>query len=164
MGIRFGAVQPILTDILGITKVSARWLLRMLTDDQKRTRLNIYRHLLYLYEDDLGDFIQRVVTQDETWVNHFDPVSKMQSKQGKHSGSSPPKKFKRVCSAGKVMALIFWDSQGVIMIDYIEQGRMINCAYYAGELSRLLQEIARKRRGKLTRGVLLLQDNAPAHK
>ena len=41
---------------------------------------------------------------------------------------------------------------------------MINGAYYAGELRWLRQEITRKRRGKLTRGVLLLQDNAPAHK
>ena len=87
----------------------------------------------------------------------------MQSMQRKHTGSPPPKKFKRVYSAGKVMASVFWDSQGVIMIDYLEQGRTINGAYYAEELGRLRQEIARKRRGKLTRGVLLLQDNAPAH-
>ena len=40
------------------------------------------------------------------------------------------------------MASIFWDSQGVIMIDYLEQSRMINGAYYAGELRRLHQEIA----------------------
>ena len=31
------------------------------------------------------------------------------------------------------------------------------------ELRRLRQEIARKMRGKLTHGVLLLQDNVPAH-
>ena len=49
------------------------------------------------------------------------------------------------------------------MIDFLEQGRTINGAYYAAELRRLRQEIARKRRGKLKRGVLLLQDNAPAH-
>ena len=49
------------------------------------------------------------------------------------------------------------------MIDYLEQESMINGAYYAGELRWLRQEIARKRQGKLTRGVLLLQDNAPAH-
>ena len=70
-------------------------------------------------------------------------------------GSSPPKKFKRVHSAREVMASIFWDSQGVIMIYYYEQGRTINGAYYAGELRPLGQEIAKKRRGKLTRGVLL---------
>ena len=57
------------------------------------------------------------------------------------------------------MASIFWDGQGVILIDYLEQGRTINGAYYAGEFRRLhvRQEIARKRRGNLTRGVLLLQ-------
>ena len=45
----------------------------------------------------------------------------------------------------------------------MEQGRTINGAYYAAELRHLHQEIARKRRGNLTRGVLLLQNNAPAH-
>ena len=33
----------------------------------------------------------------------------------------------------------------------------------AEELGRLLQEIVVKRRGKLTCGILLLQDNAPAN-
>ena len=83
--------------------------------------------------------------------------------QWKHPGSPPLKKFKRVSSAGKVMATVFWNSQWVIMINYLEQGRTINFAYYAAELRRLRQEIARKRRGKLTRGVLLKQDIAPAH-
>ena len=49
------------------------------------------------------------------------------------------------------------------MIDYLEQGRTINSAYYAGKLRQLRQEIARKRRVKLTCGVLPLQDNAPGH-
>ena len=62
------------------------------------------------------------------------------------------------------MASMFWDSQGMIMIYNLEQGRMINDAYYyAGELRWVRQEIARKRRGELTHGVLILQDNAPAH-
>ena len=61
------------------------------------------------------------------------------------------------------MASIFWDSQRVTMIDYLEQSRMINGAYYEGELRSPRQEIPRKRRGKLTSGVLLLQDHAPAN-
>ena len=40
---------------------------------------------------------------------------------------------------------------------------MINGAYYAGKLRLLRQEIARKRWGKLTQGVLFLHDNDPAH-
>ena len=69
------------------------------------------------------------MSQDETRVHHFDPESKMQSKQWKHPGLSLPKKLKTVHSAGKVMASIFCDSQEVITIDYREQGRTINGAY-----------------------------------
>ena len=53
-----------------------------------------------------------VVTQDETWVPHFDPKARKQSMQWKHPGSPSPKKFKRVYSAGMAMASIFWDSHG----------------------------------------------------
>ena len=74
-----GAVQSNRTDILGLSKVWARWVPRMLTYYQKRTRLNISKNFLSHFEDDPGDFIERVVTQDETWVHHFDPESKMQS-------------------------------------------------------------------------------------
>ena len=48
------------------------------------------------------------------------------------------------------------------IIYYLEQGRKINGAWYAVKLRQLRKEIARKRREKLTRGVLLMQDNAPA--
>ena len=46
VGMGFGAVQLIVTDILGMSKVSSRWVPRMLTDDQKRTLLDISRYLL----------------------------------------------------------------------------------------------------------------------
>ena len=59
VGIRFWSVQSILT-------VSARWMPRMLTEDQKRSRLDISRYLLSRYEDEPGEYMDRVVTQDET--------------------------------------------------------------------------------------------------
>ena len=59
------------------------------------------------------------------------------------------------------MTSIFWDSQGVIMSDYLWQDHTINGAYNAGEWSRLRQEIARKRRGKLT--LAALAGNPPVH-
>ena len=44
----------------------ARWVPGTLTDDQKRTRLDVSRYLLSRHEDDPGDFIERVVTQGST--------------------------------------------------------------------------------------------------
>jgi len=61
------------------------------------------------------------------------------------------------------MASIFWDSEGILMIDYLDTGATITGEYYANLLAQLRDEIKTKRRGKLRKGVLLLQDNAPVH-
>ena len=50
--ISFAEVQSIQTDILGMSKVSARWMPRMLTDNKKRSRVYISKYLLSRYEDD----------------------------------------------------------------------------------------------------------------
>ena len=41
VGITFGAVQSVLINILGMSKVLARWVQQMLTDDQERIFLGI---------------------------------------------------------------------------------------------------------------------------
>ena len=88
---------------------------------KNEARLDISRYLLSRYKDDPGDLIDLVVTQDETWVHHFESESKMQSMQWKHPGSPLPRSLSEFLRQG-----IFWDSQGVIMIDYLEQGRTLN--------------------------------------
>ena len=132
----------------------------MLTKHQKKGRLHISKYLLSLFVDGLEEYMRRVVILDESWVRHFDSEAKKQSMQWKHPGSTPPKKFKSVYLSGKVMASIFWDSKGVIKLDYLVEGLMITVAYHAEELRRLSQEIfIVKKRRNLTRGFLLLQDN-----
>ena len=145
-------------------KLSARWVPRLLIVDQKHTRRTLSRTNLNLFEEDPANFLKRFVTMDETWVHHFTPGAKQQSKQWKHPGSAPPKKAKTVPSAGKVMASVFWDADGILLIDYLQKGQTINGTYYASLLTQLREKIKIKRRGKLTKGVLFHQDNAPVHK
>jgi len=64
---------------------------------------------------------------DETWAHHFDPETKQQSKQWKHATSPTPVKFRKIASAGKIMASVFWDSEGVLMIGYLERGKTYRC-------------------------------------
>ena len=61
-------------------------------------------------------------------------------------------------------SLRIWDAKGIVFIDYLQKGKTINGEYYAKLLRELRQAIKSKRPGKLTKGVLLHQDNAPAHK
>jgi len=135
----------------------------MLTPDKKQVRLASSRDNLSLYNAYPAKFPRRYVTMDETWAHHFDPVTKQQSKQWKHVTSPTPVKFRKIASVGKVMASVFWDSEGVLMIDCLERGKTVTGVYYAELIRELRSAIKEKRREKLSHGVLLHQDNAPAH-
>ena len=45
-------------------------------------------------------------------------------------GSLRPKKFKTQPSAGKVMATVFWDAKGVIILDFLLKRSTITRVYY----------------------------------
>ncbi|GFR73035.1 histone-lysine N-methyltransferase SETMAR [Elysia marginata] len=81
----------------------------------------------------------------------------------KHPSSSVTKKFKVQRSAAKVMATVFWDVKGVILLDVLPQGKCINAAQNCSTLDRLRDAIHRKRPGLLRRGVVLQQGNAIPH-
>ena len=82
------------------------------------------------------------------------------SRQWVGPGSPRPKKFKTQPSAGKVMTTVDLDAKGVIMLDFLPKRRTITGVYYANLLDQLRTVIREKCRGKLSKGVLLQQDNA----
>ena len=61
------------------------------------------------------------------------------------------------------MATVFWAAKGVIMLDFLPKRSTIIGVYYANLLDQLRTAIREKRRGKLSKGVLLQQDNARVH-
>jgi len=78
---------------------------------------------------------------------------------------TPPKiKFRVQKSAGKVLASIFWDQDGILLTDYLPKGQIINTEYYLPLLVQFKDILKEKRRGKVTKGVLFLHDKAPAHR
>ena len=81
-----------------------------------------------------------------------------------HSGSPRPKKFRVQKSAGKVFASIFWVQGGILLIDYLPKGQIINAENYSSLLVQLKDILKGKRRGKFTKGVLFLPDNFPARR
>jgi len=63
--------------------------------------------------------------------------------------------------AGKLMLTVFWDSQGPILKTYQERGTTVTSTVYYDVLQRELKPAIRsKRRGKLSKEILLLHDNA----
>jgi len=82
----------------------------------------------------------------------------------RHSGSPRPKKFRVQKSSEKVQASIFSDQDGILLVDYLTKGRTINAEYYSSLLVQLKDILKETCRGKVTKIVLFLHDNAPAHR
>ena len=71
--------------------------------------------------------------------------------------------MKTVLSASKVIASVFWNTRGIIWIDYLKKGKTINDEYYANLLHRSTGENKEKRPHLAKKEVLFHQDNAPVH-
>jgi histone-lysine N-methyltransferase SETMAR len=107
IGISKECVGYILHEELDMKKFCARWVPRLLTVDQKCTCMKISEQCLERFNKNKTDFVRQFITMDETWIHHYMPESKQQSKQWTEAGYSVPKKTRLVPSAGKVMASVF---------------------------------------------------------
>jgi len=114
-----------------------KWVPKCLQADQKCERCQSSEQLLEFFQPDPNDFLSRLVTMDETWLYRYDPETKQQSVEWQHSGSPHPKKFRMQKSTGKVLALIFWDQDGIVLIGYLPKGQTINAEYYLSLLVQL---------------------------
>ena len=115
---------------LDMWKLSAKWVPKCLNIDQKLQWCQLCEQLLEFFQRDPNDFLSRLVTTDETWLYHYDPETKQQSMEWRHSSSPHPKKFQVQKSAGKVLASISWDQDGILLIDYLPKGHTTNVEYY----------------------------------
>lgn len=88
---------------------------------------------------------------------------KERSKQWTAKDEPAPKKTKTVSSTEKVMATVFWDSHGIVFINYLKKGETITAEYYASLINKLKTEIMKKRPHFMKKKVLFHQDNVPLH-
>jgi hypothetical protein len=162
IGISKEHVGYILHEELDMKKIYARWAPRLLKADQKRTRMKIPEKCLEHFIKNKTDFVCRFTTMDETWIHHSTPESKQQSKQWTEAGCSVPKKTRLVLSAGKVMASVFWDAEGILFIVYLKKGKTITREYYT-DLSTRLDKKIHEKRPCFQKKIIIHEDNAPTH-
>jgi histone-lysine N-methyltransferase SETMAR len=132
-----------------MSKVSARWVPRQLSADQKATRVTNAKEHLSRFNRERDKFLNRIITGDEMWVHYSEPETKAQSKQWKRAGSLPPKKFKLSPSASKVMLVAFWDSRGMILIHFMPKGQSVTAKYYSEVIMKNLREKLKQMRPRL---------------
>jgi len=72
-----GSVKTIIKQHLQYSKVYARWIPLLLTDEHQSTRLQVAQSLLSRYEQEGDFFLDSVMITDETWVHYFTPEIKL---------------------------------------------------------------------------------------
>ena len=155
MGISTGSVA---CKHLVMIKFCAQWVPRMLDRKMKDCRYEASSKNLKFMQLNGNLFLQCSATGDKTWIHHYDPESKQQSMQWKHFSSPSSRKFKVQASAGRIMCAIFWDAEGMLVIDFMPHKVTATGFYYTDLLHKLLVGAPRK----VDSGTLL-HDNAPAH-
>lgn len=155
------AVHGIVTEDLQMRKVCAKLVPKVLTEDQKKLRVLRCQELLDLIQNE-PDFLNSVVTGDESWMFEYDPETKRQSSEW-HTTSSPrPKKARMSKSRIKTMLIVFFDARGIVHFEFVPQGQTVNSAFYLEVLKRLKRRVARVR-ADIKDTVKLHHDNAPSH-
>ena len=119
LGISSERVGSILLEDLGMWKLSAKWVPKCLNVNQKRQRCQFSEQILEFFLRDPNDFLLRLLTMDETWLYHYDPETKQQSMEWRHSGSLRLKKFRVQKSAWKFRSSNFSDQDGILLIDHL---------------------------------------------
>ena len=148
LGIDKELVRSILVDNLGMRKVCAKMVPRLLSEDQKTRRLHVCQDILQQLQTD-ATLLEKVITGDELWIFEYDPETKRQSCQWKSPDSPRPKKARMQKSQVKVMLIMlitFFDHQGMVHHEYAPHDQTVNQHFYKEVLTRLMAKIRRKRR------------------
>jgi hypothetical protein len=72
VGLSYGTAQRILVDNLNMRHISANFVPRLLSVDQKVDRFSLCRELKQQARDN-PSFFSNIITGDETWVYGYDP-------------------------------------------------------------------------------------------
>jgi histone-lysine N-methyltransferase SETMAR len=162
-GASYGTIRRILKEELGLTKKSARWVPKLLSNDQKQQRVDRCQEFVNIVWRQSKAVLNNIVTMDESAVSFHTPETKQQSKQWVKKGQPVPIKAKVHATRSKQMGLVFFDSQGVIYNDYVPKGKTVNSEYIITALGRFLKTFKQKRQVMASQDWFLHWDNAPAH-
>jgi hypothetical protein len=106
-GISYGVWQEILKENLNMHRIAAKFILRLLINDQQQ-HVNMCLELREKANED-PTFISRIITGDESWIYSYgyDPKTKQQSLHWKSSQSPRAKKARQVRSSTNSMLIVF---------------------------------------------------------
>jgi len=124
--ISWSLLHQIVSGKVKFRKLCAHCVLKMHTEEHKLEQQATTLDFPTKYSEEGENFLNHVVTGNETWMSHEAPHSKQQSMEWRHTSSPKKTKFKQNTSTRKVMCTMFWDRKGVLLVDFLPQCSTIN--------------------------------------
>ena len=112
---------------------------------QQWHRYAVSQAFLDRYQREGNDFLGRIVAMDETWAYSYKPNLKRQSYEWKRPGSPHPEKVCPTQCAVKVMFIVVYDIDGLILHHAVPPSQMVNAAYYCTFLHHHLRPMLRRK-------------------
>ncbi|GBP36373.1 Mariner Mos1 transposase [Eumeta japonica] len=146
---------------MGKIQKCGKWVPHELNERQMENRKNTCEILLQRHER--KSVLYRIVTGDEKWIYFKNPKwRKSWVNPGQPSASTAkPDRFGK-----KAMLCVWWDQKGVVYYELLKPGETVNTSRYKQQMIDLNNALIEKRPEWARRHgkVILLHDNAPAHK
>jgi hypothetical protein len=128
-GVSKNTIHHTLKEDLNLSKKSARWVHKLLTDEMKKERVRTSEAFLAMVRRRFKAILENIVTMDESAVSFHTPETKEQSKQWLKKGEPGPIKAKVQATRTKQMVLAFFDAKGLIYTNYVPKGTTVNVNY-----------------------------------
>jgi len=159
-GVPSGSIRHILIDHLGLKKFMSRWVPHRLTDEQKALRVSLSRELLGSLGSMTRTQLGHVITGDESWFY----LSYDKSGIWARSAEEVQPRVKPKIGTPKVLVVVFWGINGLILLDALPPGQRFNTAFMCEVVLPELDRTVRLQRPKMgLRGMKLHFDNARPH-
>ncbi len=120
-GVPKTTVHRILKNDLNYSKIAPKMVPRVLTLEQMQCRKTISETNLNRIHND-PQFFRKLVTMDESWIFTYDPRTKVADLQWCSPVEPRPVKALRARSTSKTMLVLFFDDEGVVHLEFKDQG------------------------------------------
>ena len=145
---------------LKMKNIFFRWVPHILTEKQKKIRVELSIEILKQLEDARKNGFKFILTGDESWFEYTYVFQRMWIVQGdRQADLAAPTDIQK-----KTMVTIFVNGQGLQFIDVKPQGIKINAEYFLYNIIQKLENLEITKAAKQQKQKMLLHyDNAPSH-
>ncbi|GFQ66588.1 histone-lysine N-methyltransferase SETMAR [Trichonephila clavata] len=110
----------------------ARWIPKILMEVHKFSRMGTGAlEFLSWYHTNGKEFLNKIVTCEEICIAHVSGDKSTVYSMGLYRFTNP------TLSVRKLMVTVFWDAEGILLVEFMTRGTTINSEIYSRKLKKL---------------------------